>query len=63
MDKSSHLNYEAIESKIWFLMRVGKNGSSISHLMFVYDLILFGKATKIQIDISDCLKVFCTLIR
>ncbi|CAL5194431.1 unnamed protein product [Lathyrus oleraceus] len=41
-------------------LRLGMNGPLVSHLMFSDDLLLFGKATKSQIDnMMEVLDVFC----
>ena len=46
------------------IIRVGKNGPLISHLMFVDDFILFKEALKTQIDVvMKCLNEFCMNFR
>ncbi|XP_061346756.1 uncharacterized protein LOC133292365 [Gastrolobium bilobum] len=62
MDKLSHLIAEAVSNKRWKLMRVGRHGPLISHLMFADDLVLFGVANLDQLEVMmDCLKKFCDM--
>lgn len=44
IDKLSHIIFEEVDNARWIPMKVDRNRSNISHLMFAYDLILFGKA-------------------
>src|SRR4051812_30418744 len=46
MDKLSHMICDKNEGGNWIGMQFGKLGPSISLLMFVYDILLFGKATE-----------------
>ncbi|XP_058758883.1 uncharacterized mitochondrial protein AtMg01250-like [Vicia villosa] len=48
LDKLSHLITLALDDGNWRAIRVGKKGLTVSHLMFVDDLLLFGKATAAQ---------------
>lgn len=44
IDKLSHMIMDAVGKKDWEGKKAGKRGPRISHLIFVNDLILFGKA-------------------
>ncbi|XP_072066618.1 uncharacterized protein [Arachis hypogaea] len=47
----------------WKPFRIGKHGLAISHLMFVDDLMLFGKASCNQMEvIKSCLDHFCEVL-
>ncbi|PNX94786.1 ribonuclease H [Trifolium pratense] len=62
MDKLSHLITEAIEDGKWKLMRAGRNGPLISHLMFADDLLLFGQAVEENMKvIMEVLNKFCSM--
>jgi hypothetical protein len=50
IDKLSHFISHAVESGEWKALRAGRSGPLVSHLMFADDLLLFGEATKIQIN-------------
>lgn len=50
MDKISHLMEQEVVSKKWHTFRMGIRGPMISHLMFANDILLFGEATKNQIQ-------------
>ena len=50
MDRLSHIINDAIKDSDWILIKAGKFGPPISHLIFVNDLILSGKAYVKQID-------------
>lgn len=44
-------------------MRVSRTSPSISHLMFINDLILFAEANTEQVDqVMSCLNAFCSLL-
>lgn len=60
MDKLSHLIAEAVEDGSWTPLRAGRRGPQIAHLMFVDDILLFGKASVRQMDkVKDVLHKFC----
>lgn len=42
MDKLSHHTSHSMEQGFWKTIKAGRHGPLISHLMFVYDLLLFG---------------------
>lgn len=44
IDKLFHIIFEEVDNARWIPMKADRNRSNISHLMFAYDLILFGKA-------------------
>lgn len=46
MQNLSHMICEKIEGGSWIGMKTVKSGPSISHLMFVDEILLFGKATE-----------------
>nr|XP_025681707.1 uncharacterized protein LOC112783135 [Arachis hypogaea] len=56
----AHLIEDKVVKGEWRPFRIGKHGLSISHLMFADDLILFGEAFCIQMEvIKSCLDKFC----
>jgi hypothetical protein len=62
MDKLSHLNCHVVNQGEWKPIKVGRNGPSVSHLMFDDDLLLFGQATVLQMQcVMRILDEFCTL--
>lgn len=62
MDKLSHLICEAVEDGVWKAPKAGRNGPTISHLMFADDLLLFGQATSNQMEcVLHILRKFCLL--
>ncbi|XP_061347125.1 uncharacterized protein LOC133292706 [Gastrolobium bilobum] len=62
MDKLSHLIVEAMGNNKWNPMKTGRNGPTISHLMFADDLVLFGEANMDQLEVMmGCLKDFCDI--
>ncbi|GAU31728.1 hypothetical protein TSUD_215290 [Trifolium subterraneum] len=62
MDKLSHLIAEAVDGGNWQPIKAGRSGPFISHLMFADDLLLFGKATEVNMrTITDTLEKFCEL--
>ncbi|XP_045810188.1 uncharacterized protein LOC123904586 [Trifolium pratense] len=62
MDKLTHLIAESVDSENWHPLKVGRSRPPISHLMFADDLLLFGKATEINMKaITDSLDRFCDL--
>lgn len=61
MDRLSHLIIQQ-EDGGWIPMKVGRNGSRISHLMFTNDLLLFGQAIEDQMNtINKVLKNLCDM--
>lgn len=46
IDKFSHLISHSVDKKQWKTIKVGSDGSVMSHLMSADDLLLFGKASK-----------------
>lgn len=50
IDKLSHLISYSMEQAFWKTMKVGRNGSLISHLMFEDDILLFCQAKEVQIQ-------------
>jgi hypothetical protein len=62
MDKLTHLIAEATKNGKWKPMRAGRNGPSISHLMFADDLLSFGQATEENMRaVMDVLNKFCSM--
>lgn len=62
MDKLSHLIMEAVEEGSWHPLKAGKNGPLISHLMFADDLLLFGQATRSEMEgVNKVLDRFCAM--
>lgn len=60
MDKLSHLIMEAVEEGSWHPLKAGKNGPLISHLMFADDLLLFGQATRSEMEgVNKAGQVLC----
>jgi hypothetical protein len=62
IDKLSHLISQAVNEKKWKAPTAGKNGPTVSHLMFADDLLLFGEATEGQMTcMINILHKFCSL--
>jgi hypothetical protein len=62
MDKLTHLIAESVDSGNWHPLKAGRSGPPISHLMFADDLLLFVKATDMNMKaITDTLDRFCDL--
>jgi hypothetical protein len=62
IDKLSHFISHAVESGEWKALRADRSGPLGSHLMFADDLLLFGEATKIQINcVTRILTNFCRI--
>lgn len=62
MDKLSHLIEQEIWRKNWKASKLGRHDAMISHLMFVDDLLLFGEATKNQMNyVMNTLNLFCSM--
>lgn len=60
IDKLPHVINDVVETRKWDCIKVGRKGPKISHLMFVNDLLLFGKATETQVQcVMDILNTFC----
>lgn len=58
-EKLSHIICHEVDNKRWHPLKLEKEGLSISHLMFVDDLILFSKAFIDQMNcIIDCVDLF-----
>ncbi|CAH9085655.1 unnamed protein product [Cuscuta epithymum] len=51
MERLSHLISREVDADRWKPIRVGKPGISISHLFFADDLMLFGTASREQIEV------------
>ncbi|PNY05665.1 ribonuclease H [Trifolium pratense] len=52
----------AVNDGVWCPLRAGRTGLAVSHLMFVEDLLLFGKSTTDNMKaITDTLYKFCSL--
>lgn len=50
------------DSNLWDPIKASRGGSAFSHLFFVDDLMLFGKANEKNCQsIKDTLEVFCEL--
>lgn len=63
MDKLSHLVSEEVDKGLWIPKKAGRNGPNISHLMFAYDLLLFGQANLGTINfIISTLTKFCRML-
>lgn len=61
MDKLSHMICNSLEDGNWIGMKPRKLGTIISHLMFVDDILLFGKATEKQMECTmEVLHNFCS---
>lgn len=60
INKLSHMILDSIENNKWDYMKIGRGVPRVSHLMFAYDLILFGATTKKQNDIMlKIIEKFC----
>lgn len=46
MEKLTHLIMDEVEKGNWKGIKAKRNGPKVSHLMFIDDLLIFGKATK-----------------
>lgn len=61
IDKLAHIIDEAVDKRKWESMGVGRREPNFSHLMFVDDLLLFGKSTRKQmVYVFDVLNKFYT---
>lgn len=55
---------QVVEEGEWKAIKVGKQGSTMSHLMFAKDLLLFGEATPRQMQcVMRCLNFLCEISR
>ncbi|RDX79786.1 putative mitochondrial protein, partial [Mucuna pruriens] len=64
IERFAYLIEREIAYNNWKSIKLCKIGHFISHLFFVDDLLLFGKASITQIDIiNNCLDVFCSSSR
>ncbi|MCH88382.1 ribonuclease H, partial [Trifolium medium] len=64
MDKLSHIISDEIDSGKWKRkpMKAGRNGPSISHIMFADDILLFGQATSESMgSVIKALQLFCSM--
>ncbi|XP_061350360.1 uncharacterized protein LOC133295534 [Gastrolobium bilobum] len=62
MDKLSHLIAGAVRAKRWKPMRASRKAPFISHLMFADNLVLFGEASLVQLDVMlETLKKICDM--
>lgn len=58
----THIIMDKVNEGTWKPMKAGRNGPSISHLMFADDLLLFSEASQNQMNIIlDCLNMFCSI--
>lgn len=63
MDKLSHIIEHKVQYKKWIGVQLGTKGLRISHLMFVDDLLLFGKVNARQMNcVINSLDTFCKLL-
>ena len=64
MDFLGQLIQEKCEAKMWQHVKASQSGPSFSHLFFVNDLVLFGKADGRRcVVIRDVLDEFCSMLR
>lgn len=64
MDMLGYMIKDKCDSKLWDPVRASRGGLAFSHLFFVDDLVLFGKADmKNCQNIKDALDSFCVLSR
>lgn len=62
MDKLTHLIKYEVRMNNWKTLKLGRQGTRISHLKFVDDLLLFGEATKKQMEcVMRTLNMFCNM--
>lgn len=62
MDKLSHLIQEAFNKGEWKSLKDGRSEPTISHHIFVDDLLLVGKATTKQMEcVNEILMKFCDM--
>lgn len=62
MDKWSHLISYSEEKGFWKILKAGRNGPLISHLIFLDDILLFVQDTKVQMQcVLDIVNQFCPL--
>lgn len=60
IDRLSHLINLAVNEGLWKPISLARGGPSLSHLMFVDDLVLFSEATVEQANVINmCLDLFC----
>ncbi|KAI5410240.1 hypothetical protein KIW84_055653 [Lathyrus oleraceus] len=54
----------AVDNGDWKALKVGRHGPTVSHLMFVDDILLFGEASNKQIIcVNKILNTFCNMSR
>lgn len=62
LDKLSHLITHAIDVEEWNAFKVGRQGHVVSHLMFAYDLLIFGEVIISQMScVMNILDKFCSI--
>lgn len=62
LEKLSHIIQDAVSSKRWKPIQIGRKCPPISHLFFADDLMLFAEASRSQMEtILQCLEVFCDI--
>lgn len=60
VERWAHLIDREVSCHRWKPTKMSKFGLSISHLFFADDLLLFGEASKVQMEtIIRCLDTFC----
>ena len=64
IERLAHYVKLAMENNFWRPTKLGKNGTPISHLFFVDDLVLFAKATLDQVKVIQyCMENWCLCLR
>ncbi|XVE49681.1 hypothetical protein DITRI_Ditri01bG0100700 [Diplodiscus trichospermus] len=61
IEKLNHMIMDCIDAGEWKPIKVARNGPSLSHLFFAYDIVLFAVASLDQIKvIKQCLDGICS---